>query len=197
MMRHLTLLVAVTGWALYGLSVLGFRSPDADVQAEIARLSQAAAEAAVERDALAAELAQFQEEHQDLQHLRKQIAATTQELQHLEYLRGRVSGQIDAIRPQPSNDPAQAEDPKETTSPQMSPAGSVEASASLSKEEIREAQEALTKLGYGQLEADGVFGPGTRRSVEAFQLAQGLSVTGRLDADTLRALRSSQTAAQP
>ncbi|MFC1458358.1 peptidoglycan-binding domain-containing protein [Microvirga arabica] len=79
----------------------------------------------------------------------------------------------------------------------MSPARSVETSASLSKEEIREAQEALTRLGYGQLEADGVFGPGTRRSVEAFQLAQGLSVTGRLDADTLRVLRSSQTAAQP
>ncbi|WP_377030335.1 peptidoglycan-binding domain-containing protein [Microvirga arabica] len=196
-MRRLTLLAAATGWALYGLSILGFRSPDADVQAEIARLSQAAAEAAAERDALAAELAQFQEEHQDLQHLRKQIAATTQELQHLEYLRGRVSGQIDAIRPQPSNDPAQAADPQETTSPQVSPARSVETSASLSKEEIREAQEALTRLGYGQLEADGVFGPGTRRSVEAFQLAQGLSVTGRLDADTLRVLRSSQTAAQP
>ncbi|WP_371826889.1 peptidoglycan-binding domain-containing protein [Microvirga sp. VF16] len=47
------------------------------------------------------------------------------------------------------------------------------------------------------MKPDGVSGPGTRRSIEAFQQAQGLPVTGRLDADTIRVLRASHTAAQP
>ncbi|WP_237050193.1 peptidoglycan-binding domain-containing protein [Microvirga ossetica] len=79
----------------------------------------------------------------------------------------------------------------------MSPARPAEASLPLSKEEVSKAQQALTKLRYGQLKADGVFGPGTRRSIEAFQQRHGLLVNGRLDADTIRALRAAQTAPQP
>jgi murein L,D-transpeptidase YcbB/YkuD len=160
-------------------------------------LSEAAKAAGADRDALAAELAQFQEEHQNLQHLQKKIAATTQELQHLEYLRGRVSGEIDAMRLQPSKDPAQAAGPEETASPQGSPAHPAEASNPLLKEEISKAQQALTELGFGPLKADGVFGPGTRRSIEAFQQRQGLPITGQLDAETIRVLRTLRMAAQP
>ena len=97
--NRLTVAVAVTGWALYGFSVLGPHSSDADAQAEIARLSQAAETASVNRDALTAELERLKEGNRDLQHIQKQIAAATQELKHLEYLRSRVSGEIDALRP--------------------------------------------------------------------------------------------------
>ena len=55
--------------------------------------------AVADRDALAAELGPLKEAHQDLQHAEKRIASTSQELKHLEYLRARVSGEIDLIRP--------------------------------------------------------------------------------------------------
>ncbi|WP_262027065.1 peptidoglycan-binding domain-containing protein [Microvirga sp. Mcv34] len=191
MMNRLTIAIAVAGWALFGVSVLLPRSSGADAQAEIARLLKAAEGANADREALAAELEQFKGQNQDLQHVQKRIAAATQELKHLEYLRGRISGEIDVMRPQPAKAPAQA-------SPSIeAPAVAEAASAGPSKDEIAYAQQALTALGFGPLKADGVSGPGTRRSLEAFQQSRGVAVTGKLDAVTLRALQSSQTALQP
>jgi peptidoglycan hydrolase-like protein with peptidoglycan-binding domain len=160
-------------------------------------LSQAAETARADRDALAVELERFKEGHQDLQHIQRQIAAATQELKHLEYLRTRVSGEIDTMRPEPSGSPARPAAAEETVRPQVSPARPPEARLPPSKEDVSKAQQALTTLGYGPLKADGVSGPGTRRSIEAFQQRQGLPVTGRLDADTIRALHAAQMAAQP
>ena len=199
MTNRLTIALAVVGWALYGFSVLGPQSSEADAQAEITRLSQTAETASADRDALAAELKQFKEKYQDLQHIQKQVGAATQDLKHLEYLRGRISGEIDTMRPQPSEARAQAAVPEETASrtPQAGAARPAEASIRPSKEEVSRAQQALTVLGFGPLKADGIFGPGTRRSIEAFQQRQGLPVTGQLDADTIRGLGASQTTAQP
>ena len=53
---------------------------------------------------------------------------------------------------------------------------------------VEAAQRALHNLGHGPLVADGVFGPATRAAIERFEAAQGLPVTGRLDAATVRAL---------
>lgn len=189
-MNRLTTAVAVAGWALYGFSVLGPQSSEADAQAEIARLSQAAGTASADRDALSAELERFKEGNQDLQHIQKQIAAATQELKHLEFLRARVSAEIDTMRPQPSRASSQASASDERSDPPD--VGAIPRS----KEEISKVQQALTKLGYGSLKADGVFGPGTRRSIEAFQRAKRLPVTGQLEADTLRAIKDSQTSVQ-
>jgi hypothetical protein len=186
-MNRLMIAVAVAGWALYGFSVLGPRSPEANAQAEIARLSQAAEAASTDRDAFAAELERFKEEHQDLQHIQKQIAAATQELKHLEYLRSRVSGEIDTMRPRAPG----ASMSDESTDP------STVQSIPLSKQEISKAQEALTKLGIGRLKADGILGPSTSRSIEAFQQVQGIPVTGRLSADTRRALQAAEKPARP
>jgi septal ring factor EnvC (AmiA/AmiB activator) len=119
-MNRLTMILALAGWALYGFSVLGPQSAEADAQADIARLSQAAETASAGRDALAAELKRFKEEYQDLQHVQKQIAAAAQELKHLEYIRARVSGEIDAMHSERSEDLAQAAVPDETVSPEMS-----------------------------------------------------------------------------
>jgi septal ring factor EnvC (AmiA/AmiB activator) len=98
-MNRLIITVAVAGWALYGFSVLGPQSSEANAQADIARLSRAVETASADRDALAAELGPLKEAHQDLQHLEKRIVSASQELKHLEYLRARVSGEIDVIRP--------------------------------------------------------------------------------------------------
>jgi peptidoglycan hydrolase-like protein with peptidoglycan-binding domain len=91
----------------------------------------------------------------------------------------------------PSRATSQASTLAETAEPP------VVGSLSLSQDDISTAQEALTRLGYGALKADGVLGPGTRRAIEAFQQKQGLPVTGRLEADTLRAIRNSRASARP
>jgi hypothetical protein len=53
---------------------------------------------------------------------------------------------------------------------------------------IASAQEQLAGQGYYRAEIDGVFGPETRRAIMRYQSDHGLSVTGRLNVDTLRAL---------
>src|SRR5437588_236676 len=53
---------------------------------------------------------------------------------------------------------------------------------------IASAQEQLAGQGYYRGEIDGVFGPETRRAIMRYQSDHGLSVTGRLNVDTLRAL---------
>ena len=97
-MNRLPIVLAVAGWGLCGLFFLESRS-GSGARAEVARLTQAVRTAGADRDALAAELDQFKEAHQDLRHVEKRVASTTEELKHLEYLRARVSGEIDAIRP--------------------------------------------------------------------------------------------------
>jgi peptidoglycan hydrolase-like protein with peptidoglycan-binding domain len=59
------------------------------------------------------------------------------------------------------------------------------------KQDVLAAQEALTQLGFGDLEADGVVGPTTRQAVEEFQRVVGLPVTGELHAQTLQSLMRS------
>jgi hypothetical protein len=59
------------------------------------------------------------------------------------------------------------------------------------KQDVLAAQEALTQLGFGNLEADGVVGPTTRQAIEEFQRVVGLTVTGELHAQTLQSLMRS------
>jgi murein L,D-transpeptidase YcbB/YkuD len=56
------------------------------------------------------------------------------------------------------------------------------------KQDVMAAQEALTKLRFGALEADGVLGTSTREAIKEFQQAAGLPVTGELQPQTLMAL---------
>ena len=48
----------------------------------------------------------------------------------------------------------------------------------LTLEEAREMQTALNRLGHAAGEVDGIIGRGTRRSVQRFQIAQGLLADG-------------------
>jgi len=51
-------------------------------------------------------------------------------------------------------------------------------------QEIRDAQNALKKLGYDPGEVDGIFGKMTRNALEHFQRDAGLEITGQLDEQT-------------
>jgi peptidoglycan hydrolase-like protein with peptidoglycan-binding domain len=52
-------------------------------------------------------------------------------------------------------------------------------------------QKQLKKLGYYDGQTDGIPGPETRKAVSWFQSVDKLSVTGRIDNPTLKALRIS------
>lgn len=67
-------------------------------------------------------------------------------------------------------------------------AGTADARSSrMSTSEVRQVQRALNNAGY-DVQADGVWGPNTRRALSDYQRRNGLSVTGRPDRDTLAAL---------
>jgi hypothetical protein len=53
---------------------------------------------------------------------------------------------------------------------------------------VAAAQEQLARQGYYRGEIDGIFGPEIRRAIMRYQSDRGLSVTGRLNSDTLRAM---------
>ena len=50
-------------------------------------------------------------------------------------------------------------------------------------------QSALARRGYYEGQVDGVIGPGTRSAIREFQRDNGLPVTGRIDSQTVQALR--------
>jgi Putative peptidoglycan-binding domain-containing protein len=50
-------------------------------------------------------------------------------------------------------------------------------------------QAALSRRGYYDCPIDGVIGPDGMRAIRAFQEAQGLPATGRIEPNVLRALK--------
>ena len=64
------------------------------------------------------------------------------------------------------------------------------ARASLTRAQIREAEQRLADLGYWTGAVDGVLDPPTRSALIAFQKYEGRSVTGKLTNDELEAIRT-------
>ena len=64
------------------------------------------------------------------------------------------------------------------------------AERALSGAERRAVQSRLGALGFYQGGVDGLFGPGTRRAIAAWQKSEGLSATGRLTAAQIEALNA-------
>jgi len=62
--------------------------------------------------------------------------------------------------------------------------------------EVKELQRLLARAGYA-VAADGLFGEGTRKVVEQFQLSRGLSADGVVGAATWKALASGKPVASP
>lgn len=54
--------------------------------------------------------------------------------------------------------------------------------------DVKKAQEALKNKGHNPGSMDGVIGPQTRQAIRAFQNANGLKATGRLDTETAEKL---------
>lgn len=73
----------------------------------------------------------------------------------------------------------------------------VEARLSLGADEIRLIQMGLESLGHDPGPADGKLGPKTRVALRAWQEAQGLAPTGRLDKESATVLRAAGDSARP
>jgi murein L,D-transpeptidase YcbB/YkuD len=181
--------VAAVGWGLFGYSTLSSGSQEQAVQTEIMQLHQQIEDVTAERDQLAQERDRQIHAGQDLQNMQKKIEAAIQELQQLDALRASVSQAIEQGRLQLTRSSGQAMAKEE------SPTVTATSAIPLPKQQIRAVQEALTGFGYGRIEADGVFGPSTRKAIEAFERAKGLPVTGRLGAATLQALKVHEASA--
>ena len=62
----------------------------------------------------------------------------------------------------------------------------------LTREEVRQMEERLSKLGYLSIEADEIYDASTRQAIESFQQANGLEVTGEANAATLERLNGEE-----
>ncbi len=76
----------------------------------------------------------------------------------------------------------------EPTKLSRSPSPTQALTTAQSQETIRNVQQALKDRGYYKGGVDGLFGPGTSKAIEAFQRAEGLSVSGQPDAPTMNKL---------
>jgi hypothetical protein len=65
---------------------------------------------------------------------------------------------------------------------------SAASSSAWDKEDIKKVQEALKDKGNDPGPVDGIVGPQTKKALRAFQSSQNLKTTGRLDAETAKAL---------
>jgi murein L,D-transpeptidase YcbB/YkuD len=183
MVRTGLLAAAAVGWGLFAYSAMSSRQDEEAVQAAIVQLHQQIEAVTAERDQLSQDRDRTLQVGQDLRNVQKQIEAAIQDLRELDVLRASVSQAIEQGRLQLTRSSGQA------IAKEESPTVTVTSAIPLPKQQIRAAQEALTDFGYGRIEADGVFGPSTRKAIEAFERAKGLPVTGRLGAATLQALR--------
>lgn len=73
---------------------------------------------------------------------------------------------------------------------QRAAASAADANAAHAASVIAAGQQALNKLGYGPLDADGVLGGGTKKAIERFEFDRRLPVTGTFNARTVSELSS-------
>lgn len=78
-----------------------------------------------------------------------------------------------------------------TSAPSTSQPATSSSSASY-RDQVREAQTLLNRLGYNAGPTDGLMGPRTRSAVRSFQRAHDLSVTGEVNQDLISALISAE-----
>lgn len=172
--------LALLGWGLYGYSLSSSGAEENLLREQTARLQNDLNQLNTEHRRVTAEYEQLRQSAGDLQSAQGQLASVQEQVKGLEQARVQLTQSIAEARAQlgatlaPSSDDGRVSQTGNTRA-----AGRVDA-----------AQEALTKLGYGPLAADGRMGPKTRQAIEAFERAQGLTVTGSLGPATVQALEA-------
>jgi len=170
-------LVAAVGWGAFAWSWMPDRADGPSAPATLDQVRSALAQVVAERDRLTAERNQLLTQLGDLQDAQRRLARAREEVATLERMRLQLVEAVEQSRTMLTGGPTPT-----SPSPPQAPG--------LSSEQIRAAQEALTALGYGRLQADGRIGPGTRAAIQAFEQASGLAVTGELSGTTIQALEA-------
>jgi chromosome segregation ATPase len=175
--------LALLGWGLYGYALSSSGAQEDALQEQTTRLQSDLEQLNAEHRRVTAEYDQLRRSTGELQSVQGQLASVREQVRNLEQARAQLTESIAQARSQltstlePSSDNEKASQTG-TTNPANGPV------------RVNAAQEALTKLGYGQLTPDGQMGPRTRRAIEAFERAQGLTVTGSLGPATVQVLES-------
>jgi peptidoglycan hydrolase-like protein with peptidoglycan-binding domain len=100
-----------------------------------------------------------------------------------------------AAKPNPSSSSMQHAQPVQQDTSKTAPAQTSTAKtgarhAAWTKDQIKQAQTGLAKAGFYKGEPTGVFNKQTRKAIRAYQKANKLPVTGRLNNDLLTRLQS-------
>jgi uncharacterized protein YhaN len=169
-------LVAVAGWGAFAYSSLSSAELKQQMRGQTTALQEYQAQYLSERKKVeegAAEVAQ----------LREKLSSHQAEIERLSNGRSEVEAELAKVR-------AELAAVQQVPAPQA--VGGAPALLHITplptKRDVIAAQEALTELGFGTLEADGVVGPTTRQAIEEFQRTAGLTVTGELHSQTLQTL---------
>jgi chromosome segregation ATPase len=176
--------LALLGWGFYGYSIASSGDQEDAFRAQTARLQEDLDELNAEHRRVTAEYDRLRQSTGELQTVQNQLASVQEQVKSLEQARAQLTESVAQARSQltSSLDPS-------TDDERVSQTGTA-GPTSDAVPQVNAAQEALTKLGYGPLATDGQMGPKTRRAIEAFERAQGLTVTGDLGPATVQALES-------
>ncbi|MFC4172511.1 peptidoglycan-binding protein [Microvirga sp. GCM10011540] len=155
-------LTAALGWGLLLLKMRSAAEFEEHLRAQVSSLHQTQLELLSERAQMQAEIAVLRKDRETLTKTRDQMQA---ELARVRSERDEMVKSLNAARVE------------QTGADRSATSGAVVA-----------AQKALSDLGYGPLQGDGILGPSTRQAIEDFQHDQGLTVTSELDPPTLRRL---------
>ncbi len=172
-------IVAVAGWGAYGYSALSSAQLEHQLIGQAAALQDYQAQFLSQRRRAEESAQEITKLHDQLVSARSDIERLTLKHKETETSLATAQEQLAALQ-------------KIHAPPALDSAPALRGITPLpTKQDVLAAQEALTQLGFGELEADGVVGPTTRQAIEEFQRVVGLPVTGELYAQTLQSLMRS------
>jgi hypothetical protein len=172
-------LVAITGWGAYAYATLSTTQIKRQLSGQTAALQDYQAQFLSQRR-------RAEDGVREIATLREQLASARTEIERLTMRHKEAEASLVTAQDQ------LASLQKIHAPPALDSAPALRGITPLpTKRDVLAAQEALTQLGFGDLEADGVVGPTTRQAIEAFQRVVGLTVTGELHAQTLQSLMRS------
>lgn len=170
---------AISGWGAFAYSAFSTTQIRQQLNGQVARLQEYQTQLQSQRQ-------EAEEKARQIARLQEQLASAGNEIERLSKKHREAEANL-----------AQAEEKLALVQRRFTPPALENAPAlrgvtpNPAKQDVSAAQEALTKLGFGKLEADGELGPTTRKAIEEFQRVAGLTVTGELNSLTLESLMRS------
>jgi septal ring factor EnvC (AmiA/AmiB activator) len=172
-------IAAVAGWGAYAYSALSSAQLEQQLNGQTAALQEYQAQFLSQRR-------RTEEGEREITTLHEQLASARSELERLTTRHKEAEAGLATAREQLASLQKLHAPPALGSAPALRGI-----TPRPTKQDVLAAQEALTQLGFGNLEADGVTGPTTKQAIEEYQRVVGLTVTGELHGLTLQSLMRS------